>query len=310
MTDALGPEVFALLAAVCFAGSQVSVRRGLVQTPIISGVLISLFTAFVVIGISVAIDPPKEFDALGIGLFALGGLAAPGVSRWAATTGVHRLGPSVAVPITQGARPLLAVGGALLFLGEAMTVQKLVGLLAIVAGGWELSRAREDARSLQLGSLEGSVEEESTLAQRVFSLRPGIAFPLLAALAYAASDLVVKKALSHQDNPRFGALVGMTSALLIWSSFTFAAPPLRRQLHIGNDFWWLILSGVLAGLALINLFTALDLGDVSLVSPITASQPLAVFVFSRILLRDLERLHASTVLAGCSIVVGTIVISV
>jgi DME family drug/metabolite transporter len=309
LTDVFGSEVFALLAAICFAGSQVSVRRGLVQTPIISGVLISLFTALVVIGLSVAIDPPDQFDALGIGLFALAGLAAPGVSRWAATTGVHRLGPSIAVPITQGTRPLLAVAGALLFLGEAMTLQKLVGLLAIVAGGWELSRSRKDARSLQLGSLEGSVVEEASLTQRLFRLRPGIAFPLLAGLSYAASDLVVKEALSHQEKPRFGAMVGMASALLIWSIFAFSTPPLRRQLHVGNDFWWLILSGMLAGLAIISLFTALNLGDVTVVSPITASQPLAVFVFSRLLLRDLERLHASTVLAGCSIVVGTIVIS-
>lgn len=303
-----GAEVYALLAAICFAGSQVTVRRGLVHSSIISGVLVSLSTALVVIVIAVLFDPPAEVTADGLALFVLGGLAAPGISRWAATTGVHRLGPSVAVPITQGARPLLAVGGALLFLGESLTIPKLVGLVAIVAGGSQLSRSREDARSLGLGSIEGPVET-ATRSQRIFRLRPGIVFPLLAGLAYAASDLVVKEALDHLPHPRFGAMVGMASALVAWSAATLLAPPLRRQLRLGRDVGWLVASGVLAGLAIINLFTALDLGDVTLVSPITASQPLAVFLFSRIFLRKIERLNASIVLAGCSIVVGTIIIS-
>lgn len=304
----LGPEVFALLAALCFAGSQVTVRRGLVHSTIITGVLISLSTALVLIVISVLLDPPDEVDGHGLLLFALGGLAAPGISRWAATTGVHRLGPSIAVPITQGARPLLAVGGALLFLGESLTVQKLLGLVAIVAGGWELSRSREDARSLGLGSIEGPVEEKAR-PQRLLRLRPGIVFPLLAGLAYAGSDLIVKEALHHLDHPRLGAMVGMSTALLAWGVATLVANPLRKQVHVGRDFGWLIVSGMLAGLAIINLFTALDRGDVTLVSPITASQPLAVFVFSRIFLRNLERLHVSSVIAGASIVVGTVIIS-
>lgn len=305
----VGPEVFALLAALCFAGSQVTVRRGLVHSTIITGVLISLSTALALIVIAVLLDPPDEVNGHGLLLFALGGLAAPGVSRWAATTGVHRLGPSIAVPITQGARPLLAVGGALLFLGESLTIQKLVGLVAIVAGGWQLSRSREDARSLGLGSIEGPVEE-MTRSQSIFRVRPGIVFPLLAGLAYAGSDLVVKEALNHLDHPRLGAMVGMATALVAWSAATLLASPLRKQVHVGRDFGWLVVSGILAGLAIINLFTALDNGDVTLVSPITASQPLAVFVFSRVFLRKLERLHASTVLAGLSIVVGTITISI
>lgn len=304
----LGAEVFALLAALCFAGSQVTVRRGLVHSSIITGVLISLSTALVVLGLAVLIDPPDEVNAAGVGLFVIGGLAAPGVSRWAATTGVHRLGPSVAVPITQGARPLLAVGGALLLLGETLTTQKLLGLILIVIGGTQLSRSREDARSLGLGSIEGPVEPPSR-TQRLLRVRPGIVFPLLAGLAYAASDLVVKEALNRLGHPRFGAMIGMGSALLVWTVATLVAPPLRRQLRMGSDFGWLVVSGVLAGLALINLFTALDVGDVTVVSPITASQPLAVFLFSWILLRKFERLTPAIVLSGCSIVAGTIIIS-
>jgi hypothetical protein len=76
----------------------------------------------------------------------LGGLAAQACLAGPPPRECTRLGPSIAVPITQGARSLLAVGGALLFLGETLTVQKLIGLLAIVASGWHLTRFTADTR--------------------------------------------------------------------------------------------------------------------------------------------------------------------
>ncbi|MPZ68548.1 MAG: EamA family transporter [Actinobacteria bacterium] len=306
VSDAVAAQLFALSAATCFAASQVTVKRGIKETSIVSSVLISLTVALGVISISVVFSPPDEIRLDGVVLFALGGLAAPGISRWAATTGIHRLGPSIAVPITQGARPLLAFLGAMAIFGEAPSLQRGLGLLVIVAGGWELSRSREDARSLSLGSLEGPVEEAAPSA-RFF--RPGLFFPLLAAGMYATSDLVIKEAVTRLEHPRFGALVGMSTAVLLWMLGALFIRPIRRELHVGSDVGWLLISGVFSGLALISLFSALDKGDVTLVSPLVAAQPLGVFLFSRILLKKVEDLHLSTVLAGSAIVVGTIIVS-
>ena len=300
-------EVFALLASTCFAGSQITAKRGLVSTSVIAGVLISLSTALVVLTVSVAFDPPREVNLTAVGFFAAAGIAAPGISRWAATTGIQTLGPSIAVPITQGARPLLAVIGAMLFLNESLDQQRAIGLIAIVAGGLVLSRSRGEAQSLGMGSLEGTIEQ-NTRAQRLF--RPGIAFPLVAGLAYATSDILVKAGLDRLSDPSFGALLGMGTALLLWLIVAGVSPAIRRRVHVGPHRAWLVLSGVLAGLALLSLFNALERGNVTLVSPIIATQPLAVFVLSRLLLRDLESLHLSTILAGTSVVIGTIIMSV
>ena len=302
----MSAELFALLAATCFAGSQVTAKRGLVTTSVVGGVLISVSTALVVLAISVAFDPPQSVDVTAIAFFAGAGIAAPGISRWAATTGVHVLGPSIAVPITQGARPLLAVAGAIAFLDEALDPQRAIALFAIVAGGWELSRSRGEAQALGMGSLEGTLEDERS--SRHF-FRPGIAFPLVAGLAYATSDVLAKEGLRQLGDPSFGALVGIGTALLVWLVVVTVSSAVRERVHFGPHRGWLVLSGALAGLALLNLFNALDRGDVTLVSPIIATQPLAVFVLSRLLLRDLEKLHPSTVLAGTSIVIGTIVMS-
>lgn len=305
MIETARPLALASIAAVCFAASQVTVKRGLVGTSIVAGVLISLTTAMVTVGATVALDPPHSIDPQGSLLFAMAGLAAPGISRWAATTGIYRLGPSISVPITQATRPVLAVTGALLFLGEELSALRAVGLVGILAGGWELSRSREDARTMSMGALEGEVESAPTPPR----FRPGIIFPLLAGAAYASADLVVKSALSHQSHPRFGALVGMAAALIAWGVAMILVPSVRRRIKVSNDAGWFVLSGVLAGLATISLYTALEAGQVTLVSPISATQPLAVFVLSRLLLPSFERLHLATLLAGTAVVLGTILIS-
>lgn len=302
----LGPVPLALAAAVCFAGSHVTARRGLVESSVVSAVLISCSSALLVLGAAVAFDPPTAIVGKGFLLFALAGLAAPGVSRWAASTGVHRLGPSVAVPITQGTRPLIAVMGAVLILGEQVTISRLIGIGFIIGGGWELSRSRREARSLGLGALEGPLKED---AQTTRFFRVGVIFPVLAGMAYATQDVVVKEALQHYSHPQFGAMVGMGTALAIWGLAVLVIPGLRAQVRVGRDFGWLCVSGSLAGIAILALFHALELGEVSLVSPITASQPLIVFVLSPLLLGRLEHVHISTVISGFAVVAGTILVS-
>lgn len=301
----LGPIFLSLLAASLFAASHVTARRGLVESSAVAAVLLSCSSALLLLSIFVLFDPPSHLNGKGLALFASSGVAAPGVSRWAASIGVQRLGPSVAIPITQGARPLLAVTGAIFLLGERITILRLIGILFIIAGGWELSRTRGDARSPTMGSLEGPFQ--TGVYSRFF--RVGIVFPILASVAYAGQDLLVKEGLSHLASPQFGAMVGMATALTLWVLGVLLIPRLRAQLVIGRDFGWLCLSGSLAAAAILSLFNALKLGDVSLVSPVAASQPLMVFLFSRMLLRDLEDLQAVIVLAGCAVVVGTILVS-
>ena len=304
MLGELGAPAQALIASICFAASQVTVRRGLVHTSVIVGVLISLMCALVWAGILVALDPPDNIESGALPLFAVAGLAAPGISRWTSATGIQLLGPSVAVPLTQGARPLLSVAGAIVLLGEDFSLLQMVGLATIIGGGVELSRIRK-GRADQ----EPETELVSVVARFRKSLRPGIAFPLVAALAYAISDLFMKEGLARMDEPKFATLAAMSTALIVWMLIAGLVPRVRHGITIGHDFGWLIVSGTLTGFALINLNGALSDGDLSVVAPIVASQPLAVFLFSRVLLRDLESLHPAVIVAGVSVVIGTILIS-
>lgn len=319
----VAPVVFALLAATSFAASQVAVRRGLVTTTVVGGVLVSLGSSLAVLTVAVALDPPTGvLDGHAIALFAMAGVAAPGVARWAAATGVRRLGPSTAVPIMQSARPLLATAAAVVLLTEPLTTQRAVGLALIVVGGWSLSRhtapdadpgrrAAADHRDApRPSSRSGSdpLAGDATRRNRAV-LRRGAAFPLVAGLCYASADILIKRGLLLMPKPATAALISTLAALTTWSAVVAASPRFRTRVTLGSDIGWQVLSGVLAGTALLCLSTALRRGDVTLVSPVLASQPLMVFILSRLLLRDLERLQMATVLAGCSIVAGTLLVA-
>jgi drug/metabolite transporter (DMT)-like permease len=297
-------EAWALLSALCFAGSHVVSKRGLQDTSVIAGSLIVLSVSWVVISFFVLLDPPAEVTGAALAVYSGLGLIVPAISRWSVLKSVDALGPSVAIPIQQGLRPLLAVAGAVMLLGESVDLLQALGIGAIIGGGWQLSkRPRGDARS----SLRAGV------AERVpgrWALRPGIVFPLIAAFAYAASDLLVRWTLGGDlAEPGFAAMVSTGSGLAAWVVVVAVVRGVRVGVRFGPSSWWLVLAGALIGLAILGVYNALRLGDVSIVTPINATQPLLVLLLSSLLLRDLEQIRAITVVSGMAIVAGAIVVS-
>lgn len=295
------PEAWALFSALCFAGSHVVSKRGLQDTSVTAASLIVLGVSWVVIAASVAIDPPDELTSQALVVYGGLGLIVPAVSRWSVLKSVDTLGPAIAIPIQQGLRPLLAVGGAALFLGERVDLVRALGVLAIIVGGWRLSRRPSEPVGVLVGDRE----------PRRWRFRPGIAFPLIAAVAYAASDLLVRVTLGDDvAEPGLAAMVSTGSGLTAWLLVAGAVPTVRSSVRFGPRAWWLVLSGALVGLAILGVYNALRRGEVSLVTPINATQPLLVLLLSAVLLRDLERVRAATVVSAAAIVGGAILVSV
>jgi drug/metabolite transporter, DME family len=321
MKDTVPSEVIlALLSAASFAASHVVSKRGLQGTSITAGFMVIVTCAWAVVSIPVFLDPPASVPPGSIALFAISGFFAPAIARAAALAGVHTLGPSITVPIQQGLRPLLVLPAAAILLGEGFGLVRIIGVMAIVAGGWVLSRqpgggtsdvpvdptTDEGVNGSAGRSVRARVRRRATSISRGF--RPGVIYPVAAAVAYSTSDLLVKSGLDRASVPAFGAVVSIGSGLLVWS-IAHALPSVRRRFHVGREFGWLILSGGLMGAAILLLFNALDRGDVSLVAPVVATQPLFVFLFSTLILRHVERLDRSTLMAGVIVVIGTILVS-
>ncbi len=264
--------------------------------------LIVLGVSWAVIAIAALFVPPPEMVARAILVYSALGLIVPAISRWAVLKSVDVLGPSIAIPIQQGLRPLLAVTGAAVLLGEDIAPVRAIGVLAIVAGGWALSRRPPDER--------GTPGPDGRRRRR-YALRSGVVFPVTAAVAYAASDLLVRSTLGDDlADPTFAAMVSTGSGLTAWLIIVGAVPRIRASVRIGRAAWWLVASGGLIGVAILGVYQALSRGEVSLVAPINSTQPLIVLLLSAVLLRDLERIGRGTVVSATAIVVGAILVSI
>ena len=263
----------------------------------ISGLIVTLTAGCVVTGCALLFDRPDAVTGEGLALLAGGGLVAPGIARWASIWGLERLGPSVSVPIQHGAHPLFAIIGATVLLGEDVGVLRLVGVAAIVIGGVRLSRQPSEKRGEDLSSRLRSY------------VRPGIVYPLIAGASYAVSNMFLKNGLDEIPHPTFGAIVATGAALLFWLMVGLPSESVRRGLRPGKGLKWFAFAGILVGFAFLSLNRALEDGDVSLVSPIIASQPLAVFLLSYWFLKGIEKVTLETILAGSLIVAGAILVA-
>jgi drug/metabolite transporter (DMT)-like permease len=295
------------LAAFGMAASQVTVKRALHTNSVVGSLLVNMGVAWLVLVIAVVLQPPPSVPLSSLGFFVLAGLLAPGVSRWASIMGVDRLGPSISVSVLHGVRPTLAVLGAVVFLGESIGVPRAVGIAGIVLGVVWLSRSREDETSLAMEELEVGDARRTSTQRSMFD--PAVAFPLIAALSFAVADLLIKQGLREMPNPSFGAMVALGSAVTTWTIAVLSVPGARKKIKLGRGLGWLVATGVFGGGGVLLFFHALERGDVAIVSPIVAGQPLLVFLLSRLMLRGSEPIGARTVLAGVLVVAGAVIIS-
>jgi drug/metabolite transporter (DMT)-like permease len=302
----LSAPFLALIATLGFAATQIAAKRGLQTVSVEAGLVISLGSAWIMIAAATILGSPRSIPLGSVITFAVAGLIAPGIARWATITGVHRLGPSISSPLQQATGPLLAVIGAMIVLGESLRIARATGIALVVIGGWFLGTVRPGTVTEHLPLSKS--QATSVVWRR--ALRPGLMYPLLASLSYAITDILVKDELENSPQPFLAATIGIGSALVVWIGIGMMSPLIRARLRFGSGAGWFMISGLLSASAYLALFSALRKGDVSLVVPILGMQPLVVFILSYLFLGGIERIEPSTVVIGSSIVGGAILISI
>lgn len=300
--------LLAVLAAFGMAASQVTVKRALRTNSVVGSLLVNMAVAWLLMVIAVVLRPPDFFSLPSVGFFALSGLLAPGISRWASITGVDKLGPSIATSVLHGVRPMLAVMGAVVFLEESIGLPRAAGIASIVLGVAWLARSPGGKSTLALEEVEEGGPPATHVRHTIFE--PAIVFPMIAAFSFAVADVLIKRGLTEMPSPSFGAMVALGCAVATWSIAVFSVPRARSQIKLGPGFGWLVATGIFGGGGVLLFFHALERGDVAIVSPIVAGQPLLVFLLSRLLLRGSEPIAPGTVLAGVLVVAGAAIISI
>jgi drug/metabolite transporter (DMT)-like permease len=269
------PVTLALLSAALFGGMTVGIRLGLRGLDDARGATLATVLCALVVALGAA---AFDLDLGSAWRFLLAGLLAPGASQILFTLAIDEVGASRTSVIVGGA-PLVAVGIALIFLGEPLRAPLVVGAIAIVGGGVLLAAERDRPPHLR---------------------RTGLLLAGIAAVLFATRDNVVR-ALHTHGTPGTAAAATLLAGTIVsglWTRRLPAATELRRFAP----------AGVLFGLSYVCLFQAYFRGRVTVVSPLVATESLWGVGLSALLIRHTEGMGRRVALGAVLVVVGGAVI--
>ncbi len=282
------PQLIALGAALSYATSGISAKRGMRYSTPITVTLVSLTihatSLWTILWFTSGVP---AVPAWALFLFFITGTLQP-LIRWFTYSGIHYMGASRGTTI-RGANPLFSTLLAVFVLGERANLPIVLGTCLIVSGVTLIS--------WQPASRDGSYKWWH------------ICFPLAAAVLAGVSHPIRRHALSLANEPLyFAAVVGLVS--LCWmggyllSPFSTERPVWNRQAMPS-----FVVAGVFETLGIVLVIAALSVGQVVIVSPIVATSPLWILLGTWLFLRGIEKLTWRTIVGAVCVVSGTIAIS-
>lgn len=136
----------------------------------------------------------------------------------------------------------------------------------------------------------------------------GVGFALIAALSYGGSQVLTRQAVSNLAPPLVGTFIA-----LFWGTLGFALLSVRnlgprpQRLRRGAAFF--VGAGICSSLGVTMMFQALSRGEVVVLSPVLATNPLFTLLFAALLLRGVERITARHAVGTALVVGGVVVLS-
>lgn len=218
-------------------------------------------------------------------LFALVGIFRPSLSSFLALSSVKHMGPTLTSALTSCA-PIFGGLYAVLLLGEHITLPIATGTIAVI-----------------LGAIVAAYRPETVL--RGWPLW-ALALPVGAAFIRASGHAVTKIGLVEVPSPFFAGLVGDTVSMILAG----AAFKLQGRKLVGGvqAMKWFAMAGIINGVSLFFLNSALQNGKLAMVVPIVASTPVFALLLGLIFFRR-EVITWRTVATIALIVPGVVLVA-
>jgi uncharacterized membrane protein len=280
------PQFLALTSAFFSAIATMLIQRGLLRSNFYAGFWINVMVGVVGLWTVVLLYiPPEQFDWRALPYFIISGVVGTAAGRLFRVASIEKVGAPVAAAIGNLA-PLVATGLAVVLLGEQVTFAILTGTLVIVAG-------------TVLLSLSG---------KHVGFPARYLVYPFLAAWCFGMVQVVRKMGLS-ETGPVFDAALNITAAMVAATAFVVASGNLRMLRCDRVSFRYFAVGGACENLGVLLVIVALGLGDVSVVSPLSATAPLFVLLLAFLFPSGVKRLTWRVAIGTVLIVLGVILIT-
>ncbi len=295
MDELLLAQIYALLTALGFATSDLAARYGLRSSTPISGMLMMVVMTLLMYGPNaVAGFRMRETDYVGLAIFFLAGVGAPGLGPTFHYMSFQRIGMARTISIV-GSTPLLTVFIAVLALDERPTTLTYIGTVSIVAG------------VISLANEQRSATRQESAAKPVWTY---FIFAVGSLLGFSAATALRKFAIQMVPNLSLALTVSGLGALLVIICWYPFLPPSDRFRFNHRTFWIFVVSGGLAALGHLALFAALQHGPLSSVAPLVYTTPLFAVAFSWIFFPELENLNFPVLTGAALICAGAILVTV
>jgi uncharacterized membrane protein len=286
---------FALLSSLFIGVNTIVIKKSLARANAFTvAALLTLVGAIVFWVLGALVVPAEIFwrSPKANVAFVVAGVFAPALVRWIFFSSMNRVGASISSSIL-ATIPAFAAVIAVTFLGESLTVPMGFGLMLIVCGIVVFQRDLND------NGAERGIRKRD------------LALPLLGAVVGSIAINLRKLGLQTVDSPVLGAVLGFSSALVVYLLIIAVSPAMRRGFRFKmRDMPFFLAGGLSLAAGWLCIFYALLHGPVVLVAPLAGLYPIIVLVLSVFLLKDVERVTSKTVIGCCIVMAGVLLVTV
>lgn len=283
-------RLLALMSALCFGINPIVLKRGLRGANSDVAVFVGLITGLpLLLLVSPALGgfTLSELAPSAVVYFALGGVLGVFLGRTFLYLSIDRLGSSRASTFKNGA-PLVTAVVAFVILRELVDTQRWMGIGLVTVGLMMVGQmARRRVRAMTAG---------------------GLAVASLTAVFYGIRPVISKLGLDISPLPLAATLISYVAAVALYVVYFAVTGRLKNMKSERQSLLYFVGGGVLqvTGLSLLNF--ALELDDVTVIYPISASAPLVTFILSYVVLKNRERLTLWDLFGTTMVVVGVILL--
>lgn len=257
--------LLSLVSAVTFAYGNATVRRGVLTGTVLQAVAISMLVAIPVFVVAMLLVGGFPLLATlswrSLGLLAFTGVIHFAWARYCNYRATKAMGANLVAPVQQYSL-VISLLLAVFWLGEELTVLRIVGIALVIAG---------PAMTLRGGTRETAADEAAPEKKYQPNLSEGYFYALLSALGFGVSPILIAMAFSDK-----GVAVGIAGGFV---SYVAAGVVICVPLLIQKEWQsfksidresakWFVISGIAIGISQMTRYMALAVAPVSVVTPI------------------------------------------